>query len=362
VQRYEALDGIRGIAAFLVAFVWHYPAKLDNKPFELFFGWFYNHGWIMVDLFFVLSGFIFYMKYLKAVADRQISFHNFAVLRFSRLYPLHWLTFALAALLLLYENNYNYFLQFPNVQNDLFTFTLNIFYVQNGWLTTKFSFGGAAWSTSIEIMMYLLFFVIARYFGNSKRLLYVIAVLFLIAFIIYLPKLDMPILNTQVVRGIIGFFGGCLTAYIYIYIYIYHKTKRNIILAIAVILAVLLILYPNIYGYPHVAIWSPLYICVLFPSILLITLMVGIIGRVLSIKPFLYLGTLSYTIYLLSGIIVLLVKTFDDYFGLNIDYSTYTFFISNIVITIFISHFVYRFYEKPMQDKIRHWLIHKKQI
>jgi peptidoglycan/LPS O-acetylase OafA/YrhL len=70
VQRFKALDGIRGIAALIVDFVWHYQHFAPEAyPFSTILYWPYHSGWIMVDLFFILSGFIFFNIYARKLLE-----------------------------------------------------------------------------------------------------------------------------------------------------------------------------------------------------------------------------------------------------------------------------------------------------
>lgn len=85
-QTFRSLDGLRGIAALLVAF-YHWNV----------FHWMFSfYGYMAVDLFFVLSGFILAHRYLYACSIAKES--DFLVARFARLYPMH--LFALFFLLL----------------------------------------------------------------------------------------------------------------------------------------------------------------------------------------------------------------------------------------------------------------------
>ena len=75
--RYVALDGLRGLAAIAVA-LYHYDRAL--MP----------HGYLAVDFFFVLSGFVL----LEAYRDRfaaGLGVGRFMAMRFLRLYPLYLL-------------------------------------------------------------------------------------------------------------------------------------------------------------------------------------------------------------------------------------------------------------------------------
>ena len=128
-----------------------------EQPFYDIFFFAYNDGWLAVQFFFVLSGFIFFNLYLKKINNRQIDFKKFFILRFSRLYPLHFLTLLLILFIsfLLIENN---FLS----NTDLKHFFLNIFLIQNWGFEDGYSFNTPAWSISIEILISSLAFEMNR--------------------------------------------------------------------------------------------------------------------------------------------------------------------------------------------------------
>jgi peptidoglycan/LPS O-acetylase OafA/YrhL len=63
----------------------------------------YTHGLLLVEVFFILSGFIFYRIYaarLKAKAPSPLSGRAFWVARLARLYPLYLITLVSAAAIL----------------------------------------------------------------------------------------------------------------------------------------------------------------------------------------------------------------------------------------------------------------------
>ena len=68
-----------------------------DMPLALPLSLFYTYGAYGVQVFWCISGFIFYWKYADALAARRIEPKRFFWLRFSRLYPLHFVTLLVVA-------------------------------------------------------------------------------------------------------------------------------------------------------------------------------------------------------------------------------------------------------------------------
>jgi peptidoglycan/LPS O-acetylase OafA/YrhL len=352
-ERLGALDGMKGIAAVMVAFFWHYqhfsPA---SYPFSFIAYWPYNHSWIMVDLFFVLSGFIFYKIYKRKIMEHNVSFKQFLVLRFSRLYPLHWLALIIVAVFQIIRKCagrdffiYNY--------NGLFYFLKNILLIQNGWLNTSLSFNGPAWSVSIEVMMYLIFFAIFYHSKNRTSYLVFYLLLIYLGMAIYFSRPDGPLVNLQVSRGLVGFFIGCITGEVFDYNSSNLKKVKTILLFLCILSILFLTIVPGIFGYKVIKSWHMVYTLVLFPSLIIVVLRVGFLSTFLSLKPFVYLGSLSYSIYLLHFPLQLIIKTIDEIYNLSINYSSKLFFFGFVLAVIFFSHISHFYFERPMQNFIR---------
>lgn len=88
-KRYESLDGMRGICALIVA-IFHFDTALHN-------GHIINHGWLSVDLFFVLSGFVISSAYEEKLRA-GLQFSQFLLARARRLIPTQWLGSMVAAI------------------------------------------------------------------------------------------------------------------------------------------------------------------------------------------------------------------------------------------------------------------------
>ncbi|TFY95892.1 acyltransferase [Pseudomonas nabeulensis] len=209
-----SLDIVRGLAA-LVVVLWHWQHllytdgvsssyRLVDQPFYSAFSIFYNHGWMAVDFFFSLSGFVFFWLYSDSIANKRIGGATFFVVRFSRLYPLHFVTFVfvLVMQLLLHAKTGSYFV-YQN--NDVYRAVLNLFLASSWGVLPGYSFNGPIWSVSVEVLLYFVFFVTCLTFSNK----YLVAAACAVAGIVineFLPEVG---------RGMFSFFVGGLTFWIY---------------------------------------------------------------------------------------------------------------------------------------------------
>lgn len=165
-RHYSAIDLLRGIAALAVLF-WHYqhfwfppagePAvlpQLVQLPLSGIFWPFYLYGHYAVQLFWVISGFVFAAVY----AGTRPSARAFFGARMARLYPLHFLTLVVVAALQLWSmQSLGYFQIY--LHNDLYHFVLNVFFISDWGFQEGFSFNAPIWSVSIEVFVYIVFFL-----------------------------------------------------------------------------------------------------------------------------------------------------------------------------------------------------------
>ena len=100
LDRLYLLDLARAFAATSVVLQHYqhfYYEKINifvrqDQPFFNIIGFIYSFGSQAVPFFYLLSGFIFFNFYLEKIYKKEICFKKFALLRFSRLYPLHFFT------------------------------------------------------------------------------------------------------------------------------------------------------------------------------------------------------------------------------------------------------------------------------
>jgi peptidoglycan/LPS O-acetylase OafA/YrhL len=165
------LEVLRFLTAFAIL-VFHYrhfffvadkPIGLVTERLPLYglLRPFHDSGAFGVWVFWCISGFIFFWKYREPVATRAVGGGQFFTLRFSRLYPLHLVTLLVVALLQsVYFNLYGCFFVYQN--NDIWHFLTQLLMASDWGLAQNLSFDGPIWSVSVEVLVYLLFFVMLR--------------------------------------------------------------------------------------------------------------------------------------------------------------------------------------------------------
>ncbi|MBE9463131.1 acyltransferase family protein [Dyadobacter subterraneus] len=212
----KGLDLLRFFLSVSVI-IWHYQhffypsipysshdLFLTSQPFFSFFKFFYTDGYYAVQVFWLISGVIFYKIYQDRINDGKITFSQFITNRFSRLYPLHILTLLLTIILQhLYFQRHNSYFIYPH--NSVQAFFQHLFFVQ-AWGDNKSSFNGPTWSVSIEIFVYFIFFCVCAsgFIRKAKGLL----ITFL--FFMMIKKWGLIFESDDVSSSIYLFFAGCI--------------------------------------------------------------------------------------------------------------------------------------------------------
>lgn len=175
-DRRSGIDLLRFISCLGIA-IWHYQHfgfvapgdwQFDRgaQPFHSVLALLYDYQHYRVELFWIISGFVFYLMLGPALAAKRISARKFVTDRLARLYPLHIASFALVAVLqAMYWRQNGYY--FVYQANDLPHALLHLFMASNWGPTITQSFNGPVWSLSALIPCYGLFFVLVRRFGLS---------------------------------------------------------------------------------------------------------------------------------------------------------------------------------------------------
>ena len=346
------LDVLRALAALSVVLThyltFHSPQAGDfgilghsvgEQPFFGLLKLFYTQGSEVVNLFWVISGFVFASTYVK---NEIVSARIFFVNRFARLYPLHFLTLMIVAVLQLVSLAMTgHFQIFAN--NSLCTLVLNLFFA-SGWGIVplfSFSFNGPIWSVSLEIVIYAIFFLSLRLVVEYRSLaVAVIALFFGLLSVFHVPGVFWPC-------GLY-FYTGCLI------FFLWHRFFLSpYFLLFLGGLGVFLggwirCVGGALFGYGT---W---YNLILFSAIVLIAAALDLVDTRKIGGHFRIFGEMSYGIYLwhipvtITGILIL------SFLGISRDVIfTKTFFFFYLALILTVAYVSYRFFEHPLRDYIR---------
>ena len=308
------------------------------QPFYGALRLFYDYGFCGVEVFWCISGFIFFWKYGEVVSQKRMAGRKFFVLRMSRLYPLHIATLLfIAAMQFVYSLKLGEFFIYPN--NDVVHFILQIFMASN-W-STRFgdSFNGPIWSISIEVLTYCIFFLSLRYISASVAFIGAVAVA--AAGVLFLKISAHPLFNCLM----FFYLGGLVAA-------LYSRAKAAAgwkVIATGAAVACLAIAI----GLPMFHPVTPLHLLVIFSPALIFLSVMYVPGTPLVSRLLAAAGNMTYSSYLLHVPIQITIATIAAYAHWSIPMYTAWFFIGFLIVTLVLSYCCYVAFEMPMQSYLR---------
>ncbi|WP_099041221.1 acyltransferase family protein [Mycobacterium neglectum] len=312
----KALSGLRIVAAVWVV-LFHFRPLLEQAApgFRSALAPVLDCGAQGVDLFFILSGFVLTWNYLDRMGESWAwrSMLHFLWLRLSRVWPVYLVTMHLAALWIIFTLNVGHV---PSEAANTLTATNYVrqFLLVQLWFAPYFdgtSWDGPAWSISAEWLAYILFgalvlviFRIARA-TRARGLIYLAVaaslppVLLLMATgLFYTPWSWLP-------RIVMQFTAGALVCAAVRKLQPSERARMVAGVASLLIAVVIVgILYwldanpiPTIYD-------SAGLVDVLFvPLVLTLAMGVGTLPAMLSIRPMVYLGHISFSLYMVHELV-----------------------------------------------------------
>jgi hypothetical protein len=303
-RRFSALDGWRGIAALAVA--------LFHSPFQSHFqGWaLIQNSYLLVDFFFVLSGFVITHAYLDRLR-RPGGLGSFAIRRVGRLWPLHvfmlgaFVALELIKLLLVDGGQLEHRSPPFSGGTSLESLFASLFLAQSLGLFDSVTWNAPSWSISVELYTYFLFALAAwalyRYLVPAALVL-IVGSLWVI--ITYAHGFMGVSLDYGLFRCIAGFFTGYLTYRAY---RAYHArwtrpVGTSLHLEVAALAVALFFLFYAGRGLPTVA--APFVFALV---VFAFALELGPIAGLLRRQPFRALGEWSYSIYMVHAFLVVLI-------------------------------------------------------
>ena len=343
------IDGLRAIA---VAAVVIYHANFIAFGYPLFQG-----GFIGVDIFFVISGYLITGLILNEIYQtNKFSFKDFYERRIRRILPA--LLFVIMISLIV-----GYFFLLPNALSDLVKSIISIIFLSSN---LYFNFIGTnygqednslkpalhTWSLSVEEQFYILFpiflLIIFKFFRNHLFNFLFLGFCLSLIFAEYFSKNHPGFSFYQLpTRGFELLLGSILS-------YFELSKTRNIIKSYSILnkicpsIGMILILYSFIF-FNYDKIFHP-GIITLIP-IIGVALIVwfsgkggGLITKILSSKILVFFGLISYSLYLWHYPIFAYLRYIDLFDTLQIK-------LLSIILVIILSILSYYFIEKPFRNK-----------
>lgn len=171
-QRHQALDGIRGLAILWV-FAFHANALLLGAPPEGGAGWgaaLAEKGLLGVQLFFVLSGFLLALPWMRSAmtSGAYPGIGGFLARRARRILPTYWLHLAILFGLLLPLLSGGYAILATDIGQTNLWLHLSLAHFLHPGSSSSLGLNMALWSLSIEAQFYLLLPLLAPLFVRER--------------------------------------------------------------------------------------------------------------------------------------------------------------------------------------------------
>ena len=350
-NRELSFDGIKGLSCLIIACVWHYRhfgVRGDISPLYNVFEVSYANGDLLVELFFMLSGIGMMIGYKNKIQSQNLLFKDFAVKRVQKLYPLHLLTLLLVIpFQIMHLNATGNTFVYKNF--DVYHFILNFLGLQNGFFGTEWSFNSPSWCISIFLMLYALFYLLIYKSKSDTSIAVKFSIAAIIGIGILIAHINYPVLNPLTARGLASFSVGVLVYYAY-----ENKHKLNY-LAIGIVMLIfwvfvyILIRTTNLSFIGSKLNLDLFLILLVYPAFILSVLFIKPLNKLFSLKPLVYLGKISMSVYLLHFPIQLIIRVIDIYFNLNIDYTNIFFYLIYITIVLFFAIIYSDFISEPFE-------------
>lgn len=344
IGRYQTIDGLRGFLALSVfihhSSIWYHFIQTggawDAPKSNL-----YNQlGKTSVTLFFMITSFLFVSKLLNT-KEKEFNWRYFFRSRIVRIAPMYYFSVLLIFFIVMLLSGWKMNIgikEFIGSVFNWFVFLISGDYKINNCEVTGIINAGVTWSLSYELLFYFSLPTVALFILKIKpKMVFVfISIVFILLFY-FIHSIDPNI--------VYSFLGGAIAPILLKYTPL--KNKAEHVLSSIIVL----ICFLSIGGFENTdSNASKVFITIVFTYIALGNSLFGL----LKSPTLKLLGDISYSTYLLHGIILFAVF----YLGIGLEktkqYSASEFCIIIFLITpivVLISFLGYRFIEKPFMDK-----------
>ena len=364
-MRVESLGFLR-FAASIIIVLFHY--RYDSSATDIaFIFWPVFDGHHMVTFFFVLSGYVNYIAYGgKPGSSNAYSTKRFLISRMARILPLYFLALLLAVLAFTAAGQK---LEWPEILLHLS--------LMQAWIPAYAqSINFVTWTLSVDLFLYIAFpFALAwmhRPQRTFKQILVMNTLLYLFTWFALMlmfsdssypgePSNMHNFVHNFPVFHLSAFLLGMLAGY-----WITHAQLEGASLGSDTAVVVLLIAVFSLIGFSReidelfgFVFTTPMVYSPLFAIILLaLTLNKGFVARILGQPIFVYLGSLSYGIYIFQILVWLIYKSIFKNLFPNL--SEIEHLVVGVLVLCAFAAMTYHAVEKPgnhlLRRKLRQWI------
>lgn len=290
--RFIALDSLRGLIAVAIM-IFH----MGNVGWIA--GWTpFRSGWMLVEFFFVLSGFVITASYGARLAQGYPR-GRFLLIRLGRVYPLHIVVVALMVLLEL--------LVFRPVLHEFHPWSVlprAVFLLDAFRMTTGDFYAPVSWAVAVELVLYVL---AAALFGRGRWALGIAVLLAGASAWALWTGFNVPGFGRLLQRGLLGFPIGVAAYWL-------HKRMRQADPGVAVLTVAevaLIVALVWVLGQPGKSNAWLIGLDLLFAAMVLVFARDrGIVSRALQWRPLVRLGELSFALYMVHLFFIQLPNRF----------------------------------------------------
>ncbi|UZO82531.1 acyltransferase [Aquimarina sp. ERC-38] len=337
-------------AVFVFASHLNYVIPEYSTVWKCLYRYIFREGFIGVTFFFMLSGYILAYRYYDSFQQQNFSFTIFLNRRIARLLPVYYLSLLIALPLTFSE-----FLD----GDRIFYFkklATNLFLLQSYIPVSDyyFSFNGVSWSISTELFFYLcfpgVFYMLLRVKKLIPLALSIVAIILLLGLIFfYFPNAYYWLYIspfTRIADFSIGIIAFLVSKKFQIFKFITNSSKREY-LALGIGF-VFLCVQPFVHENFKLSVY---YWCPMFIILLVFGDSQGAITKRLAHPLWQYLGSLSFSFYLIH-------HTFFKYYQTYIGHKELFLSTGIVVLLLFLisllsSAFLYHFIEEPARKLLR---------
>jgi peptidoglycan/LPS O-acetylase OafA/YrhL len=332
----KEIDGLRALAIMPVIFF--------HAGFEVF-----NKGFVGVDIFFVISGYLITTLIIKNLINNNFSIKFFFERRARRILPALYLvmiaTIPLSWILLSRDELSSY----------LKSLTAASFFLSNFFFWKEIPYFASeadlkpllhTWSLSIEEQFYIFFpFLLILIWKFKKELIiYVLQIIFAVSlFLCFWSLTKAPNANFYfTLTRIWELCIGAIVAYLIIKNRFNFSRVLNNILSLSGFIIIIYSIFFN--NFRIIQIPTAVFPVIGSTLIIIFANKDTLIGKVLSIKIFVGIGIISYSLYLWHYPIFAFIKNYSNEINLQLKFLI-------IIISFLLSIFSYKFIEKPFRNK-----------